>query len=137
MYQGPNKKVTNVWISSLLRLTGARLKLRVQTKTADYSVLNTDTGTIFTTYGDGDAINFTLPVHPEEGLCYLFVSAVDYAMTITAGTADTLITHHDTGADSVDFDQTDNMIGQAVLVLADGTKYYAVQMSAGTFGINS
>lgn len=117
--------------------TGPKILLRVQTKTADYTVTVADSGTIFTNHGDTGAIIFTLPVNPEKGLCYLFVNAVDQSLNVTAGTVDTLITHNDAAADSVDFDQSSNKIGQAVFVFADGNAYYAIQVSAGTFGVNT
>lgn len=134
-YQAPDLKIAKLWVTGLLDLVGgARVKLRFQTKTADYTVLAADTGTIFTNYGDVNAINYTLPTNPEKGLCYVFVSAVDQNMTVT-GTTDLLVAHDDATATSCAFSTGSNKIGQCLFVFADGNIWYCIQVSAGTLSV--
>ncbi len=142
MHQSADQQIGSLRLDTLLDMaknfaSGPKILLRVQTKTADYTVTQADSGTIFTNYGDAGAIIFTLPVNPTKGFCALFVNAVDQSLNVTAGTVDTLITHNDVAADSVDFDQSSNKIGQAIFVFSDGNAYYALQMTAGTFGVNT
>lgn len=120
----------------LLDITAGRLLIRTQVKVADYQVLESDSGTIFTNYGDDAHINFTLPTNPKAGLFYIFVNAADYNLTVTGGVSGELITHDSVAGVSVDFDQASNKKGQAVLAFADGNKWYALQLTAGTFGVN-
>lgn len=117
-----------------LNVKAARTLRRVQVKTADYQVLETDSGTIFTNYGDGDAITFTLPTTPTDGLHFYFVSATDYNFTITAPD-EKLITYRDATADGLTM--TANEIGVAAFVFADGNMWYGISIGRGDFTVVS
>jgi len=109
--------------------------VRVQVKTADYTVLETDSGTTFTTYGDTGAIIFTLPTNPKKGLNYRFIQSTDQDLTITAGTADTLITYNNLLADGVATSTASHQIGAVIEVLADGNAFHAWCTSGHTFTV--
>lgn len=99
---------------------------RVVAKTADYTVLATESGTIFTTVGATAAVVFTLPAATAGNWVYLFFVGADQDLTVTAGTADTLITFNDVAADSVAFSTASEKVGGCILAFSDGTRPYAV-----------
>jgi glucosamine 6-phosphate synthetase-like amidotransferase/phosphosugar isomerase protein len=116
----------------LLDLGNAKQLLRIQVKTADYTVTEADSGSWFTTTGDANAINFTLPTNAKSGLHYYFIQSVDQDLTVTAGTADTLITFNDLAADSVAASTANEQIGAFIMVVANGTSFHAATISNGT-----
>lgn len=95
----------------------------VVTKTADYTVLDTDNGTLFETTGAAGAVNFTLPATAKRGLRFGFYNAADQNMTVTAGTADTMVAFNDIAADSVAFSTTSEKVGGMFEVIGTGTKW--------------
>lgn len=97
-------------------------KLNVVAKTSDYTVLASESGTLFTTEGATANVNFTLP-SAADGLVYWFFAAEDYNLTVTADTADTLIAFNDVAADSVAFSTASEKIGGAFMVFSDGSKW--------------
>lgn len=89
-------------------------------KTADYTVTEFDNDTIFTNKGASGAVVFTLPATAKKGLRYGFYIAAAQTVTITAGTADTLIANNDIAADSIAFSTANEKIGTYVEVFGDG-----------------
>jgi len=139
MFQGPNQWIKKFRLDKLLDLTGhadpdvgPQILLRTQLKTADYTVKLIDSGTIFTTYGDTGAIIFTLPSVIKKGVFWLFLQSVDQNMTITAGTADTLIAKNNLAADGTSLVTSSNKIGGLILVFCDGNAYHAVNLGQHT-----
>lgn len=120
-----------------LKLQNAKSLIRVQTKTADYTVTVADSGTYFTTSGDTGAITFTLPAVAAKGLNYHFVQTVDQDLTVTAGTVDTLCAYNDLAADGVAFSTSSHQIGQMFFVFADGTQWHALALTSGTLTVNT
>lgn len=106
--------------------------LDIQAKTADYTVLEADNNALFTNRGAGGAVNFTLPATAKKGLSYRFYVVADQTVTLTAGTADTLITYNDAAADSVALSTAGNKIGGAFQVVGDGTGWLLMFMPAQT-----
>ena len=98
----------------------------VVAKTTDYTVTEADHDTMFTTRGAAGAVNFTLPVTAEKGLHYRFVNVADQDMTVTAGTADTMVTANDAAADSVAFSTGTEKIGGSFDVFGDGTSWLVI-----------
>ena len=132
-HQSADQEIARLRVTSELILDGAKALFKQFTaKTADYTVTQADSGKIFTTYGASANVNFTLPSVASEGLIYLFVNSVNYNLTVTAGTADTLITYNDTAADSVAFSTTSQKIGGVFLVFADGNAFYCVNLTTNT-----
>ena len=97
----------------------------VTAKTSDYTVTAVESGTIFTTEGAGGAVNFTLPSQ-GAGLHFWIMNAENQNMTITADTADTLVTFNDVAADSIAFSTSNEKVGGAAFVFSDGSKWMAM-----------
>lgn len=98
--------------------------LRTATKTADYTCVRGDSGTIFSTRGAGGAVIFTLPpVGGCKGWWAIFVAGAAQNLTVTNAVADTLIAFADVAADGLAIDL--NQPGNAILVHCDGTAYFA------------
>jgi len=116
---------------------GAKIKVRVQIKTADYTVLHTDSGTIFCTVGDTGAIVFTLPVVPIKNEFFIFFQSVDQNMTVNAGAANTMRTKNDLDADGVVFSTGSNLIGACILVFGDGTYWNVAQLCTNTMTVTT
>jgi hypothetical protein len=91
---------------------------RTLVKAVDYTVADSDNGTLFSTRGAAGAVNFTLPAI-KRGLEFSFFNEVGQNMTITAGTADTLVVFNDLAADSIAFSTANELIGGAVTVRAN------------------
>lgn len=104
---------------------------KVRPKTADYTVLATESGSIFTTTGATAAVNFTLPAISTGPWIFYFLAGADVNMTVTAETADTMVTFNDLAADSVAFSTASEIIGGGVMVVCDGTTLFAIQLGRG------
>jgi hypothetical protein len=96
----------------------------VVAKTADYTVLEADNGTIFTNQGAAGAVNFTLPTI-AKGLRYRFFVEANQNLTITSVVADTLVVFNDAAADSIAYSTASEKIGGGLEVIAnaDATKW--------------
>jgi len=103
----------------------APFKRPVSAKTAAYTVLNKDCGTLFTTTGASGAVTFTLPTASaaNAGVWFEFFNSVDQTMTIACATNDTLIVFNDVAADSIAFSTASEKIGGGVRVVSDGSKW--------------
>jgi hypothetical protein len=101
--------------------------LRTSGKTADYTCLVGDSGTIFTTRGATGAVIFTLPTATYKGWWAIFVAGAAQNLTVTNGTVDTLIALADVDADGLAIDA--NQPGNAIFVFCDGTRYHASMMA--------
>lgn len=105
----------------------------IKAKTAAYTVLNTESGTIFTTRGATVAVNFTLPVNSSVPIGFdITVYGVSaYGFTITSNPTDTLVVKNDATADTITTTTTSLIIGAAVRVVFDGTGWLTFNASAG------
>lgn len=107
-------------------------------KTADYTVTAADNGSRFSTLGAAGAVNFTLPTTATQGLRYEFCAMADQNMTVTSGTADTIITDGDLAADSVAFSTASHKIGGRCIVEglggAGNGKWLLTNISVGCTG---
>lgn len=99
---------------------------RFATKTSAYTVTAKETGTIFVTTGATAAVTFTLPAISDGPWVFSFISGADVAMTVAAGTADTMVTYNDLAADSIAFSTSSEIIGGMVDVFCDGTTLFGV-----------
>jgi hypothetical protein len=91
-----------------------------------YTVLESDNNTLFTNRSDSDAINFTLPTVAKKGLRYGFYAIADFAITVTAGTADTMVIFNDAAADSVALSTAGDIVGGMFEVIGDGTSWLVI-----------
>lgn len=96
---------------------------RIEAKTADYTLTAADGGKTFTNRGAAGAVNFTLPTtgEVESGWWAEFYVVANQTVTVTAGTADTMVTFNDAAADSVAFSTASEKIGASLRVIHDGT----------------
>lgn len=101
---------------------------RFVTKTADYTVKSEESGTFFLTTGATAAVNFTLPAIADGPFVFFFLATADVSLTVTAGTADTLIAYNDLAADSVALSTASEKIGGGFMVWCDGTSVGAVAL---------
>lgn len=99
----------------------------------DTTVTVSQSGAIFTTEAATEAeINFTLPAASDGPWIYWFFNAEDITMTITAETADTMVTFNDVAADSISFATSSEKVGGAAMVFsAGGSVVYAIPMGVG------
>jgi hypothetical protein len=93
----------------------------VVAKTANYTVTTDDTDILFTNRGASGAVNFTLPANARKGLRYGFFVVADQNVTVTAGTADTMVVFNDAAADSIAFSTSSEKIGGMIEIIGDGT----------------
>jgi len=102
-------------------------------KTANYTVLTTDNGTLFTNTGASGAVVFTLPTL-AAGLVYEFLVTADQSVTVASAAGDDMVVFNDATADSVAFSTSSEKIGGSLLIFSNsaGTKWYVNQVSAGS-----
>jgi len=105
---------------------------RIVAKTAAYTVLPSDSGTIFTTVGATQAINFTLPAISTGPWAFYFIAGSDQNLTVTSETADTMITFNDLQADSIALSTSGEKIGGGFMAFCDGTSVFCAQI----FGVS-
>jgi hypothetical protein len=79
-------------------------------------------GQILVIRGAVGAVNLTLPATPSKGRRFgPIINVSDQNLTITAGTADTMVVLNDLNADSVSLSTASEKIGGAFDVIGDGT----------------
>lgn len=107
-----------------------RPKLKVNAKTASYTVTPADFGSVLTTRGASGAITFTLPAATavNKGEWVLFVNVADQNM-IVAGADEGLVVFNDLTADAIAFQQASEKIGGAFLAVSDGTSWAVVPLA--------
>ena len=108
----------------------------LQAVTADRTLVNYESGSWFTNRGASGAVVFTLPASPKLGVWFRFSTVAGQTLTITAGTADTMIVFNDATADSVSFGTSSAKIGAGADVVFDGTGWI-VRPTTFTDGTNS
>lgn len=101
------------------------------TKTADYTLLDTDRDILWDNTGDVDALEFTLPTTAKKDLAFYFYVTADQSVTITAGTADTMFAFNDLAADSIAFSTAGEKLGACLAVIGDGAKWKTFNLSSG------
>jgi len=99
-------------------------KVKIQAKTADYTVKASESGSVFTTLGATAAVTFTLPA-AAEGLNYHFFNAADVDLTIDANASEVIMGFNDLGSTAITFVTSSEKIGAGVWVVSDGTNWYA------------
>jgi hypothetical protein len=98
----------------------------VVAKTVDYTVLATESGTVFTTYGATEAeIVFTLPT-AATGLNYMFLNAVDNEIRVIGAANDLLVVDNNATADYIVFTEAGEQIGSGFQVICDGTYWFVI-----------
>lgn len=97
---------------------------RISIKTANYTVLEGESGTYFSNLGAGGLVVFTLPA-PSAGLWYDFGAAVvAQDLVVKTATADTLIVFNDIAADQIAFNTANEICGGCFRAIClDGTNW--------------
>lgn len=107
-------------------------------KTADYTVVASDNGTVFETTGAAGAVTFTLPALLDansnpvcKGVRFKFVNTVDQNMVISIAGSDTLICKNNAAGATATFSTTNQKIGSIAVVYtnAAGTKWIVEVLS--------
>lgn len=101
---------------------------RFVAKTAAYTVKSEESGTWFTNAGATAAVTFTLPAISEGPFIFFFVALADVAITVTAGTADTLIGFNDVDLDSIALSTSSEILGGGIIIGCDGTRLFALTL---------
>lgn len=105
-------------------------KMRIITKTANYTVLRTESGAMFTTFGATGAVQFTLPAL-EDGLFFYFFCAAAQNLNVAAAVASQLIVFNDLNANIVHYNTASEKAGGGFLLVCDGSKWHAFAMAYG------
>lgn len=95
-------------------------------KTTDYTILGSESGTVFTSQGATADIEFTLPAVATAGsgfVCWVF-NAEDIECLVTAP-ADTLVAFNNATADGISFTTASNQAGGGFMFVCDGTYWHA------------
>ena len=99
-------------------------KMNVINKIADYTVLASESGSVFTNYECSGTIDFTLPaVADNAGLVYWFYAVDDGAMKVV-GATNLTAAFNDVTATSVSFATSSEIIGGCFMAVCDGTQWY-------------
>lgn len=102
-------------------------RMRYSAQTANYTVTEAESGSIFTNRGATAEVVFTLPAI-AEGLFFYFTAVAGQAIVVVTPTADTLIAFNDTAADQIAINTANEIIGMALFVHSDGTNWIANEM---------
>lgn len=107
-------------------------------KVGDYTVVEADSGTIFTNSGVGGstAVNFTLPAVSTTGFHAWFFNTADEELKVTSADVNLMVAFNDITATSIAFATTTEQIGQGLYVVSDGAQWLtAVYLADQAFGI--
>lgn len=83
-------------------------------------------GAHFVVSGAVAAVTLTLPATPLAGLTYTVTNASNQNLTITAGTADTMIVLNDLQADSIALSTASELIGGTFKIIGTGTAWLVI-----------
>lgn len=110
------------------RIPSLAATLNVVEKTASYTVKPEESGTHFIANHASTPVNFTLPTIATalKGVWYEFVNAGAAGMVVTSDPADKLVTDNDVAADTLTWSTSSHIIGGAVKVFCDGTKWFTM-----------
>lgn len=93
-------------------------------KTANYTIVPADNGTLFSNAGAASAITFTLPALARKTVLAFLVQA-DQTVTIASAAGDDMVVMGDASADSISFNIPGSRLGAfcRVFANADATKW--------------
>ena len=105
--------------------------MRVETKTGDYTVKASESGTVFVgTTADND---FTLPTR-EAGLIYWFIKASNHEIRVTSDVTQKMTGFNDAAAAYIEFTTTAEQIGSGFMVYCDDGLFWNVSYIPGLVG---
>lgn len=95
----------------------------VSAKTANYTCVAADSGTIFTNTGAAGAVTFTLPAASNTGWTAKFVVVANQNVTVARAGTDAMVLFNNASGASIAFSTVSEKIGGAVEVVSDGTRW--------------
>ncbi len=98
----------------------------LEVKTASWTATAADSGKKFLVVGATAAVVCTLPAIADGPFAFEVFNGSDQNLTMTAATADTIITYNDLAADSVAFSTASEKLGGSFEVLCDGTSLFVL-----------
>ena len=99
------------------------IRRRISAKTANYTILEGESGTVFTNGGAGGEVVFTLPT-PASGLFYYVIAVAAQNVVVKPPTADTMMCFNDIAADQIAFNTANEIVGGGFMFTAlDGTNW--------------
>jgi len=106
-----------------LQIDDIAYTMRVESKTGDYTVLASESGTVFVqTTADN---NYTLPTR-EAGLIYWFIGSSDHELRVTSDVTQKMTTFNDAAAAYVEFTVPGEQIGSGLMVYCDDGLFWNV-----------
>lgn len=115
-----NGQISNMaWTPAFVSLT-----------TSTYTLKANQSGAIVHNASATQACTLTLPAISDGPFYFKVVQGAGYAITVTAATADTIITFNDIAADSVTFSTASEIIGGHYEVFCDGSKLFVLPILA-------
>ncbi len=113
------------------RINGLGATLNVVEKTASYTPKVEESGTVFVANHATVAVTFTLPTiaAANAGVFFDFVNIGAAGMVVASDPTDTLIVDNDIAADSLTWSTASHIIGGAVRVVCNGTKWLTFLMN--------
>lgn len=109
---------TMQWTPKIVAITGTR------------TLKSSESGTIFHNVGMTAGVTVTLPAISDGPFYFKILQGAAYGITVTAATADTIITFNDAAADSVVFSTSSEIIGGHYEVICDGTSLFVLPILA-------
>lgn len=103
---------------------------RVISLTAARTLTAADSGAYIHNAAMTAAVTLTLPAISTGPFYFKIIQGAAYAITVTAATADTIITFNDVAADSVTFSTSSEIIGGHYEVICDGTYLFVLPILA-------
>jgi len=111
-------------IDSNYQIDDISFRMNVLAKTAAYTCLPSESGSLFTNGAATASVTFTLPaVADNSGLIYWFMNLVDSEMVISAP-ANTMAGHDDATSTTCTWTENSEQIGCGNMVFCDGTYWY-------------
>lgn len=110
------------------RISKLSATLNVVEKTAAYTCLVEESGTVFVANHASSAVNFTLPTIAAslKGVYFDFVNKGAAGMVITSDPSDKLVVDNDVAADTLTWSTASHIIGGACRVVCDGALWYTM-----------
>lgn len=121
-------------VSAYNAQSGVPLYARVVAKTAAYTILASEFGTIFTNRGATASVTLTLPAVtslPTGWWCMVYVVDNDGIAVASNGSSDNITAKNDATADSITMTTNSLAIGAGLLLIWDGTSWLTFQAGWG------
>ena len=93
---------------------------------ANATLSDAHAGQLVVVRGASGAVTLTLPANPYKGRRFRVYNAVDQSLTITAGTADTMVVLNDLVSTSVALSTSSEKIGGSFEIIGDGTGWLVI-----------